>query len=187
MGVLKVKITTGTSGTNLKNNFQSNGDKHSTCNKIAQFLTSAHTGGQSAQGTGQPPSINIVVQDNEVQAKATVTFTGVGAIGDTIIINGVTFTGAVAAAANVYAIGASATTSAAGLAAAINASVTAFVSGYVTATSALGVCTVTSAFYGLAGNQTTIAEGVDSGAVMTVSSAKLITGAADPSALTLNF
>lgn len=186
MGVLKLKITTAKLATSLAG-FQKAGDPHTIVNKLAQFLTSTGSGTEGAQGPLQPPSINIVVQDNEPAASATVTFSAVGSVGDTVIVNGVTFTGAASAAANVYAVGTTATLSAAGLAAAINASVTAFVKGYVVATSALGVCTVTSAFNGLAGNQTTLAKGTDSGSVMTVSSAKLIGGAADPSAVTLNF
>jgi phage tail sheath gpL-like len=103
------------------------------------------------------------------------------------LINGVTFTCAASPTGNQWAPGASATASAANLAAAINASVTSLVSGYVTASSVAGVLTITSVFYGLSGNQCTIAEGVDGGSVMTVSGARLTAGATDSGALTLQF
>ncbi len=76
------------------------------------------------------------------------------------------------------------TTTATNLAAAINASATALIAGYVTATSALAVVTITSAFYGLSGNQVTLAS---SGSTLVVSGARLSGGAADPNQQTLNF
>jgi hypothetical protein len=187
MGVLNLKITSRRPSSYFTSNFQRVGSPKSVASSLAAYIESLSTGTELAQGAGQPPSIVISVQGNETSASATVTFSDVATIGDTVIINGVTFTAAAAAAANVFAIGATATASAAGLAAAINASVTALVSGYVTATSALGVTTVTSALPGTAGNQTTIAEGVDDGGVIAVSSARLVGGAVDASALTLNF
>lgn len=187
MAVLKLKITTARDTNTLKSIFETAGGNHAICQRIVNFIESINGGSELAQGASTPPSIAISIQNNQVLASQTVTFSAVATANDTVVINGVTFTAAAAAGANQWAVGASATASAAGLAAAINASVTALISGYVTATSALGVTTVTSAFYGLAGNTATIAEGVDAGNVMTVGGARLTGGLEDATAQTLNF
>ncbi len=187
MSVLKLKVTSGRPVSYLTSNFQTATGKHSVAQRLVDYLNSLYTGSELAQGAGAPPSINITVQNSEVSASATVTFSGAATNGDTVIVNGVTFTAAAVPVGNQFLPGISATTSAANLASAINASVTALVSGYVTASSALGVMTVTSAFPGIGGNQATLAKGVDAGPVMTVSSARLLGGAADAAAVTLNF
>lgn len=188
MSTLIVKVTTGRAAADLKTNLQSAADKHSVVNRVAQYITSTHTGSQEAESATQPPSINIQVQDNTARATGTFTFSAAATANDTVLINGVTFTAvASGATGNQWNVGASATATATNLAAAINASVTALVSGYVTATSALGVVTVKSVFYGTAGNMVTIAKGVDAGSVITVSGARLTGGAVDAGALTLNF
>jgi hypothetical protein len=188
MGVLKLSITTARPTSGLTATFETVGGKHGIAQRIENFISSVQTGTEGAQDSSNPPSIAISVQGNEVKASGTITFSDHATANDTLIINGVTFTAkASGAGANEFNVGASATASATNLAAAINASVTALVSGYVTATSALGVVTVSSAFYGLSGNQATIAEGVDSGSVISVSGARLTAGAADPTAQTLNF
>ena len=183
MGVLKLKLSTSRSNIDLKTTFETPTGKEAVATRLMNFLTSLATGTER----GSPPSIAISIEGNETPASATVTFSGVATAGDTVIINGVTFTANAVAGANQWAVGASASASASGLAAAINASVTALVSGYVVASAAGAVCTVTSAFSGQAGNQTTIAKGVDDGPVMTVSSARLVGGIVDPTAQTLNF
>lgn len=91
-----------------------------------------------------------------IRATGTFTFASVIAT-NTILINGVTFTAvASGAGANQFNVGVSDTLTAAAAAAAINASVTALVSGYVTATSALGVVTITASASGTPGNGFTI-------------------------------
>ncbi len=88
------------------------------------------------------------------------------------------------ATGNQFNVGLSDTATAVNLAAAINGSVTALVSGYVTASSALGVVTVTSAFYGLSGNQALI-ESLDG--TIVANGTNLVGGAEDATAQTLNF
>ena len=112
-----------------------------------------------------------------VQATGTITFTGIGAASDTVLINGVTFTArASGATGDEWNVGASATLSAAALAAAINASATALISGYVTAANVAGVLTITAVRPGTQGNCMTIAEGVDGSSHMAVSGARLTGG-----------
>ncbi len=187
MSVLKLTVVSGRPNSYLISNFETAGGKHGIAQRVIDYLNSLHTGTELAAGVGAPPSIAIAVQGSEVAASGTVTFSAPATAGDTVLVNGVTFTAAAVPVANEFLPGVSATTSAANLASAINASVTALVSGYVTASSALGVMTVRSAFSGLTGNQVTLAKGVDAGPVMTVSGARLTGGAADAAAVTLNF
>jgi phage tail sheath gpL-like len=184
MSVLKLQVVSARPDDYLESNFQVAGGGRAIAERLKQYLERVYTGNESAAGTSAPPSINIVVQGNEVQASGTFTCVSVIAT-DAVKINGVTFTCvASGATGNQFNVGLSNTATAASMAAAINASVTALVAGYVTATSALGVVTITSAFYGLAGNQTLI-ESLDS--TITASGVALTGGAADAGALTLNF
>ncbi len=188
MSVLKLKITSGRPSSYL-DAMQVPGGKHEIARKIINYVESLQSGGELAAGANLPPSINIVNQGDEVQASGTFILDTVIAT-DAVSINGVTFTAVASSpAANQFEVGADDVETAANLAAAINASVSALVAGYVTATSAAGltttgVVTVTSAFYGLAGNQTLIAS-ADS--TIVASGARLTGGAVDASALTLNF
>jgi hypothetical protein len=188
MGVLNLVITSGRSTTDLTTAFETAGGKHSIAQRIQNFISSLQTGTELAASASSPPSIAISVQGNAVRASGTVVFSNAATANDTFLINGVTFTAKNSGAgANEWNVGASASASATNLAAAINASVTALVSGYVTASASSGTVTITSTFYGIYGNQCTIAEGVDSGSVMTVSGARLTAGAADASAQTISF
>jgi phage tail sheath gpL-like len=128
--------------------------------------------------------VDLTIDDgNGVAASGTITLTGVGQANDTILINGVTFTAkASGATGNEWNVGGSATLSAAAIAAAINASASALVSGHVTATSALGVVTITSKVANVYGNAVTIAEGVDGLSHMAVSGARLTGGTAPTNA-----
>lgn len=183
MSVLKLAVTSGRPSSYLTA-FQVAGGKHARARKILNFLESLQTGTELATSAGSAPSIAITVQDSEVQASGTLTCVSVVAT-DTATINGVAFTAvASGATGNQFNVGVDDTATALNLKNAINASATALVSGYVTATSALGVVTVTSAFYGLAGNMTTLAS---AGGTITVSGARLTGGAADASASTLSF
>lgn len=172
----------------LVSNFETAGGKYAIAQRVVDYLTRVSSGNESAYSAGNAPSIAISIRGNAVQATATITFSDHATANDTLIINGVTFTAkASGAGANEFNVGASATASATNLAAAINASVTALIPNYVTASSALGVVTLTSAFYGISGNLTTCAEGVDGGSVISVSGARLSAGAADATAQTLSF
>lgn len=188
MAVLKLKVSSARPVAYLTSQFQTAGGQRAIIERIKQYLERVACGNELALSASVAPQVVVTVQDDEVRASGTISFSAVATANDTLIINGVTFTAkASAAGANEFNVGASATASATNLAAAINASVTALVSGYVTASSAIGVVTVTSAFYGKSGNQATIAEGVDGGSVITVSGARLASGAADAGELTLNF
>lgn len=144
----------------------------------------------SAVGSAIGESANLELQiknDNAVAASATVTFSGAASADDTVIVNGVTFTGkASGAGANEFNVGLTATASALALKNAINSSVTALVAGSVIASVAAGVLTVTAVTPGVIGNYMTLAEGVDGGGVIAVSSARLVNGAED-TASSVNF
>lgn len=189
MAVLKLAISSARPDTYLESNFETAGGSRQIAQRIINYITSLFTGTEGAMSSSIPPQIAISVQENEVQASGTFILDTVIAT-DAISINGVTFTAvASGATGNQFNIGASDVLTAANLAAAINASATALVAGYVTATSAAGltttgVVTVTSAFYGLAGNQTLIAS---ADATITASGAALTGGAVDATAQTLQF
>lgn len=151
--------------------------------KVQNFLDAFSCGGQLAYSSSVSPQVLVETQAGAVAASGTFTLSSVVAT-NTCSINGVTFTAiASGATGNQFNVGVSDTATAVNLAAAINASVSALVAGYVVASSALGVVTVSSAFYGLAGNQTLIVGSAN----IVASGAKLTGGAADASALTLNF
>lgn len=189
MSVLILNISSARNTAMLTTTFETAGGKHEICQRILNYISSLQTGTEGAMSTTVPPQIAISVQENAVQASGTFILDTVVAT-DAISINGVTFTAvASGATGNQFNVGADDVETAANLAAAINASVTALVSGYVTATSAAGltttgVVTVTSSFYGLAGNQTTIAS---ADATIVASGARLTAGAADPTAQTISF
>lgn len=126
----------------------------------------------------KPGKIDLQIDDGDaVAASATVTFSGIGAANDTLIINGVTFTAkASGATGNEWNVGASATLSAQAFKAAVNASATALVSGLVTASGNAAIITLTANTKGTHGNAYTFAEGVDGSSHMVVSSARLIGG-----------
>lgn len=189
MAVLKLAISSARDDSTLEQNFEVAGGNRAIGTRIINYITSLITGTEGAMSSSVPPSIAISIQENEVQASQTVTLSGNLTANDTLVINGVTFTAvASGATGNQFNIGGSAALTIVAAAACINASATALIPGYVTAaaTSAT-VLTVTSVFYGLAGNTMTIAEGVDAGNVMTVGGARLAAGAADATAQTLTF
>lgn len=189
MSVLNVAITSGRPDNQLEAWFETAGGNQAIAQRLINFITGVQSGSELAAGTSSPPSIAFSVQGNTVQASGTLIFDTVIAT-DAFVINGVTFTCvASGATGNQFNIGASDVLTAASAAAAINASATALISGYVTATSAAGltttgVVTVTSVFYGLAGNQVTLAS---NDATITASGARLASGAADATALTISF
>jgi len=184
MAVLKLAISCARPDTYYEQNFETPGGNRQIAQRIVNFLTGLFTGSESAMSTTVPPQIAVSVQENEVQASGTFTLSTVIAT-DAVSVNGVTFTAvANGATANQFNVGVDDTATAVNLAAAINASVTALVAGYVTASSALNVVTVRSSFYGLSGNQTLIAS---ADGTIVASGAALTGGAADATALTLQF
>lgn len=184
MSVLKLKVTTKRPVSYLTQNFQTAGGSRAIAERVKQYVERVYTGGELAQDSSTPPQIVITVQNDETQATGIFTLTSVVAT-DAVLINGVTFTGVVSGAgANQFNIGFNDDATASGLAAAINASVSALVDGYVTASASTNVVTVTSDFYGPAGNTTTIAS---ADGTIVAATARLEGGASDPSELTLNF
>jgi diphthamide biosynthesis methyltransferase len=131
----------------------------------------------AALGTGVRNVVNIG-DGTAAQASGTITYSAPTVAGDTIIINGVTLTAVASGATGLqYNVGATATIQAANLVNAINNGVSALISSTVVATSALGVVTLTAVQAGIVGNAITTAKGVDTGAVVTVSGARLTSGA----------
>lgn len=129
-------------GPNVASNPHTSGaDAFDAIRNIAKFIED-QVGGRG---------INVVMWDTAVAASGTGTFTGAPTADQTMIIAGVTFTAkSSGATGNQYNIGGSVTLSAAALAAAINASTD--LNGVVSATSNLGVVTITSDIPGLIGN-----------------------------------
>lgn len=183
MSVLKLSIASGRPDTYLITNFETAGGNKAIIQRILNYLTGLTTGTEKSVSSSVAPSVAISVRGSEAQASGTLTLASVVAT-NTATINGVVFTAiASGATGNQFNVGGSDTVTAANLAAVINASVTALIPGYVTATSALGVVTVTSAFYGLGGNQSTLVGSTN----ITASAARLTGGTLDSAALTLNF
>jgi phage tail sheath gpL-like len=135
------------------------GAKNYSLNRLINYLASVLGGARSG-------AVTIEARNTAVAATGTVTLSSSsGTVGATI--NGVSVTTAFAT---------SDTVTAAALAAAINASGSALVNKHVTATSALGVVTVTAVHPGYAGNAVTLAA---SGTGATASGARLTGGSSD--------
>lgn len=101
--------------------------------------------------SGLMPSASIAAKVGAVQATATITSTGAATAAQTMTLANITLTAVGSApAANEFVVSATVATQAANIAAAINAS--ADLAGIVTATSALGVVTVSAVVPGLMGN-----------------------------------
>ncbi len=183
MSILNLALTSARPDTYLTDTFETPGGNQAIAQRVLQFVNALATGSESAVAAGSPPSIAISVQGNAVRASGTLTLSSVIAP-NTFAINGVTFTArASGAGANEFNVGLNDTATAVNAAAAINASVTGLIAGYVTATSALGVVTVKSAFYGLSGNQVTLTGSANIVASVT----RLAGGLADATAQTLSF
>lgn len=183
MPTLKINVTCSQSAATMVQQYQRPTSAGSAdIQNIVQFLQKLNSG-LLFQSGGTSPRAVVAIQENETRASGTLTCASTVAT-NTFAINGVTFTCvASGATGNQFNVGASDTLTAAAAAAAINASVTALISGYVTATSALGVITVTSALYGRGGNQATLVGGSN----ITASGARLTGGALDPSQKTYTF
>lgn len=107
--------------------------------------------------SGGEVSAYVSVYSGPIQAYGLVTFTGAPSNGETLSILNTTFTAETSGATgNQFNIGGTVTASAVNLAAAINASTD--LTGKVTATSALGVVTITSVIPGLVGNGLQLSE-----------------------------
>jgi phage tail sheath gpL-like len=140
------------------------GDPRPSLKRLASVFEALASGSKTASHT-------VSVRNTAVAATGTLTMaSSSGAVGG--IINGVTVTVTWAT---------SDTASAAALAAAINTSVNALVNQHVTATSALGVVTLTSKQFGAAGNAITLAA---SGPNVTASGARLTGGSEASSVIT---
>lgn len=177
MAITKVTYDTGTQTTSQ---FQSQCDLSmgglDAMNSFIDFNGSL-VGGSATRGA------SVVFQVGMAKATGTLTLTSVVAT-NTFAINGVTFTAvASGATGNQFNVGVSDTLTAASAAAAINASASALVSGKagVTATSALGVVTLTAITSGVTGNAITLAGGTN----IAASGARL-TGGSDGTTTTID-
>lgn len=184
MSLLNVKIQTAVPVSDLTKALETAGGKQTIVQRFINLVEKLY-----ASGSGNSsPYIQFSIDDNNTHAtQATGTVTCASAVAnDTVTINGVVFTAVSGTpTANQFQVGVTDTADAASLAAAINTSVTALVSGYATATSALGVVTIQSAFYGTSGNQTTLA--TSNGTRLAPSGSRLTSGQKDPSAQLLTF
>lgn len=188
MAVLNLQISTARPASYLEQNFETAGGKQAIAQRVSDYVERVLSGSESAMSADVPPQIAISIQENEVAATGTFVFTSVIAT-DAFSINAVTFTAVVSGATgNQFNVGADDLETAENAAAAINASATALVDGYVTAYAfdddGDETLVVTSAFYGLAGNQTLIAS---ADGTIVASGARLTGGAADATAQTLQF
>jgi hypothetical protein len=181
MGVLLLSVLTSETGDTLNRNFQrSTSAKYPDVDSISQFVESVCSGNQAGDGTN-PPSVTVDVQDNMVQATGHVVLTNAVAT-NTVVINGKTFT-AVSSGANAsqFNVGVNDNATAINLVSAINALTGNLVAEYVTASKTTtanspAIVQITSNFYGIAGNQATLAA---TGAIY-ASAARLTGGADDP-------
>lgn len=116
----------------------------------------------------------VTIRNSTVAASGTITLASAANNG-TVVIGGVTLTGKTSGpTGNQFLVGVSDTADAAALAALINSSTTAGLNGSVTATSALGVVTVTASQAGVIGNAITTTV---SGSGYTAGAARLASGA----------
>lgn len=150
MSLLRVLIDTdGTTNATLVDQLRMVAtDPKASIIRLAQYLEGI------TQGV---PNASLKVATNPVQATGVVTFTGDPSADETVTIANVVFTAkASGATGNQFNIGANVTAHAANLAAAINAS--ANLAGKVTATSLLGVVTLTAVVPGVSGNGLALSE-----------------------------
>lgn len=181
---LTLAVTTARPNNYLVSTFETAGGNQAIGQRCVDYLQRVISGNESAYDSTHPPSIAISLVGNAVQANATLTCVSVIAT-NTVVINGVTFTAVDSGATgNQFVRSGTDSVTATNLAAAINASVTALVSGYVTAAASSNVVTVSSTNFGIYGNQVTLTTG---GGTIVASTARLIAGAADATAQTLNF
>ena len=130
---------------------------------------------------GSKGNVTVDARMGETAATATITSTGIATAAETLVVNGVTITATAGTgsppvpAANEFIVSSTVATQATNIASAINNSSTAGVAD-VTATSALGVVTLTCDIPGTIGNAMTLSESVTN---VTVSGANFASGASD--------
>lgn len=183
MAILKLGIVTGRPVEQLEK-LQIPGGKQAIGQKVLNFIQSLITGSELAAGEGEPPTLAIIVVNNEVRASGTFTLTSVVAT-DAVSINGVTFTAvASGATGNQFNVGVSDTDTAASLVEAINNSNSALIADYVGADNTDNVVTISAEEGGIAGNAFTIAS---ADGTIVASGDRLTGGAPDPGQLELTF
>lgn len=180
MAQVNYSVTTNDSVATLAGRVDATGGSHNAAIAMGNLAKAMRGGYLPASATVQP------LNGDGVAAHGTFTFSGAASTNDTVLINGVTFTCVASSPSNnQFLTGAAQANTAANLAAAIRASTTALVNTTVTASdNGAGVCTVTAAVAGPMGNAVTIAKGIDSGSVNTVSGARLTSGANDSGTVT---
>lgn len=184
MSVLKLGLVTGRPVQQLEK-LQIPGGKQAIGQKVLNFLQSLVTGTEIAADSDDPPSLVIIIQDNEVRASGTFTLTSVVAT-NTVSVNGVTFTAiASGATGNQFNVGVSDILTAGNLASTIRNSVSPLIHDYVSVSNnGTNVVTIQAEEPGPSGNTMTISSGQGT---IVASGARLTGGAPDPGELDLTF
>jgi hypothetical protein len=148
MAIQRIIITNGDVAGQFSSKVRLSGDKRDSAVNISNFVK-ASAGGLS--------SASYQVNVDSAQAVGTITSTGTATNNETLTVCGVTLTAKTSGATGPqFNISATVATQAANIAAAINA--TATISTYCSATSSLGVVTITITCPGVLGNLATITE-----------------------------
>lgn len=157
--------------------------KYQAINRLQDILGGVSSGAFS----GGSPTMQISIDGSGSAAAASGTVTCASALAaDTVTINGVVFTAvASGATGNQFNVGGTDTAAATSLAAAINGSATALIQNTVSATSALGVVTISAKVPGVAGNAYTLAS--SNGSRLAVSGARLTGGTNDSGSKTYTY
>jgi len=167
--LITVNDSTGFNGTDLAERLSvSTSEPNAEANNLINYVAGLTSGAMMGNMTVSVSSSALVA------ATGTVTASSVQA-GDTVTINGVVFTATTSAAgANQFNIGASNTTCAAAIVTSIAASTTALIQGFISASSALGVVTLTAIPKGVVGNAYTLVS--SNGTRLAVSGSGRLTG-----------
>jgi hypothetical protein len=79
--------------------FETAGGNRQIGQRVADYVERVISGNELAMSSSIPPQIAISIQENQIQATGSFTFSAVATADDTVLINGVTFT-AVASGGN---------------------------------------------------------------------------------------
>lgn len=187
MSVIKLGLTINEDKASLRASLETPGStsgRYSIIRSLLNRLEQSFSGGGHRASGDSAPSLTLAIDDYAVAASGTITHASVSA-NDTVTVNGVVFTAkSSGASGNEWNIGASNTTSAAAFVVAFNASASAKTNLLITATSALGVVTLTAIRTGLDGNAFTLVSSNGTRLAVT-GSGYLASGAVDSSAVTL--
>lgn len=185
MSLLNLKVFTSRPDSYIEKNFQTPGGNRTILQRVIDYLQRIVSGNEIGDGV-LPPSVSISLDGPNGAARASGSFTFLNVVAtDVFSINGVDFTCvASGATGNQFNVGVDDEETVQNAMAAVNGSVTALVKNYVTARATATTLFIDSNFYGLSGNQTTIAT---ADATITPSGSRLTGGTQDAGELILNF